>query len=164
MAITKEKKKEILAALDEIKTNAASVVFVQFQGLTGANVTAMRTRLRQEGVGYFVAKKTLLTHSFQEAFSGQMPPLEGEVAVAYSTDDPIVPAQKIKECAGTYPEQLSIAGGVFEGVYKTKEEMTEIASIPPLTTLRGMFVNVINSPLQGLAVALEQIAQKRAAS
>ena len=40
--------------------------------------------------------------------------------------------------------------------------MTEIASIPALPVLRGMFVNVINSPIQGLAVALNQIAEKKA--
>ncbi len=57
---------------------------------------------------------------------------------------------------------MFILGGVFDGVYKSKEEMTEIASIPSLQTLRGMFVNVINSPIQGLAVSLNQIAEKKA--
>ena len=44
----------------------------------------------------------------------------------------------------------------------SKEEMTVIASIPPVQTLYGMFVNVINSPIQGLVVALDQIGKKKA--
>ena len=42
----------------------------------------------------------------------------------------------------THKEQFIIVGGVFDGVYKTKEEMMSIATIPGLQTLRGMFVNL----------------------
>ncbi len=41
--------------------------------------------------------------------------------------------------------------------------MTAIATIPPVPVLRGMFVNVLNSPIQGFVIALDQIAQKKAA-
>ena len=54
-------------------------------------------------------------------------------------------------------------GGVFEGKYMSREEMTAIAAIPPLKVLQGMFVNVINSPIQGLVMALDQISKKQAA-
>ena len=53
------------------------------------------------------------------------------------------------------------SGSIFHH-FKSKDEMTEIAAIPPLQTLRGMFVNVVNSPIQGLAIALNQIAEKKA--
>ena len=42
-----------------------------------------------------------------------------------------------------------------------KEGMIAMASIPPLDTLRGMFVNVINSPIQGFVMALSEIAKKK---
>lgn len=162
MAITKEKKTEILAKLDEIKSTADSIVFVNFKGMEGNNVTSMRAKLRDEGVGYFVAKKTLIARSFGENFTGEAPQLDGEVAVAYSTDA-IAPAQNIKAFVSEYKDNLAIAGGVFQGVYKNKEEMTEIASIPALPVLRGMFVNVINSPIQGLAIVTNAIAEKKSA-
>ena len=44
-----------------------------------------------------------------------------------------------------------------------KDQMTVIASIPPLPTLYGMFVNVVNSPIQGLVMALDQIGKKKTA-
>jgi len=43
----------------------------------------------------------------------------------------------------------------------TKEDMMAIALIPPQNTLYGMLVNVINSPIQGLVIALDQIAAKK---
>ena len=162
MAITKAKKEDILTRLDGIKADADSIVFVRFNGLTVAQVTEMRDRLRENGVGYFVAKKTLMKRSFAGAFEGEIPALDGEVAVAYSADA-IAPAQNIKEFAGKFKDGVAIIGGVFQGVYKDAVEMTEIASIPALPVLRGMFVNVINSPIQGLAIVLNAIAEKKQA-
>lgn len=162
MAITKTKKEEILSKLEGVKNDSESIVFVKFNGMTVADTTAMRAKLREEGVSFFVAKKTLMKRAFDGTFEGEMPELEGEIAVAYSTDA-IAPAQNIKAFAGQFKENIAIAGGVFQGVYKDAAEMTEIASIPPLPVLRGMFVNVINSPIQGLVLGLNAIADKKSA-
>ncbi len=160
MAITKEKKQEILSKLEGIKNDSDSIVFVNFNAMEGNDITAMRAKLRAEGVGYFVAKKTLIARAFDGAFQGEMPTLDGEIAVAYSSDA-IAPAQNIKTFMGEFKDKITIVGGIFQGVYKTKEEMTEIASIPALPVLRGMFVNVINSPIQGMAIVLSAIAEKK---
>jgi hypothetical protein len=42
----------------------------------------------------------------------------------------------------------------------SKDEMLVIAAIPPLNVLHGMFVNIINSPIQGFVMALDQISKK----
>jgi large subunit ribosomal protein L10 len=160
MAITKAKKQDILAKLETVRDSSESIVFVHYKGLTVANTTAMRKGLREKGVGYFVAKKTLMKRAFGSTFTGEMPNLDGEIAVAYSADA-IAPAQNIKEFSEKFKTNISIVGGVFQGVYKSQAEMIEIASIPPLQTLRGMFVNVINSPIQGLVIALDAIASKK---
>ncbi len=161
MAITKAKKETILAKLEGVKGEADSIVFVKFRGLSVAKTTAMREELRQKGVGYFVAKKTLMKRTFGEAFEGEMPQLDGEIAVAYSTDA-LAPAQNIKEFALKNKDNISIVGGVFQGVFKNQAEMTEIASIPPLQVLRGMFAQLINSPRQRFAVVLSKVAEKQA--
>lgn len=160
MAITKAKKETILSKLEGVKNDSDSIVFVKFNGLGVKDSTAMREALKDQGVQYFVAKKTLMKRAFDGVFEGEMPNLEGEIAVAYSSDA-ILPAQQIKEFAGKYKEKVAIAGGVFQGVYKDAAAMTEIASIPALPVLRGMFLNVINSPIQGLVISLNQIAEKR---
>jgi len=162
MAITRDKKQTILSKLDGVKTDAASIVFVKFNGMAVTDSTKMRADLRDQGVGYYVAKKTLMKRAFDGQFEGELPALEGEIALAYSADA-IAPAQSIKEYTTKYKNNLAIVGGVFQGVYKNAEEMTEIASIPALPVLRGMFVNVINSPIQGFVLGLNAIADKKSA-
>ncbi|MBI4086845.1 50S ribosomal protein L10 [Candidatus Kaiserbacteria bacterium] len=162
MSITKEKKRSILAKLKDIADDSETLVFAGFSGLPVAETTAMRKALRDKQIGYLVAKKTLIYRALDaRGFSGTRPAFEKEVAVVYGKD-PIAPAQGVREFENLYKQRLSILGGVFAGAYKTKEEMTEIASIPALPVLRGMFVNVINSPIQGLVLALNAIATKRA--
>ena len=157
MAITKAKKEEILTKLEEVKSMSDAIVFVHFNKMPVKDSTLMRTKLRQEGVHFLVAKKTLMKRAFEGAFEGTMPELEGEIAVAYSSDA-IAPAQNIKEFTTKYKENLSIVGGVFQGVYKSQSEMIEIASIPSLQVLRGMFAQLINSPRQRFAVVLNAVA------
>ncbi len=159
MAITKAKKQDILTKLEGIKKEADTVVFVNFKGVTVKDTTAMRRAMREEGVGYFVAKKTLLKRVFT-GYEGEMPELEGEIAVAYSADA-ITPAQNVKEFAKKYKDAIAIAGGIFQGVFKNKAEMTEIASIPSLDVLRGMFAQLINSPRQRFAVVLSKVAETK---
>lgn len=160
MAITKQKKETILAKLEGVKGEADAIVFVKFNGMTVADTTAMREELRQKGVGYFVAKKTLMTRTFGTAFEGDMPQLDGEIAIAYS-NDAILPAQSIKAFATKHKDKLAIVGGVFEGKFKNQAEMTEIASIPSLDVLRGMFAQLINSPRQRFAVVLSKVAETK---
>ena len=162
MAITKEKKGTILSKLEAIKKDAQTLVFVNFKGVSVADTSAMRKALREAGVGYFVAKKTLMKRAFGDTYTGEMPVLDGEIAVAYSADQ-IAPAQNIKDFAKKYKDAISIAGGVFEGAFKSKEEMTVIASIPGMEVLRGMFAQIINSPRQRFAVVLSEVAKTKTA-
>jgi len=162
VAITKSKKEEIIERLDGVKASADSIVFVNFKGMPVQDSTVMRAKLREEGVTYFVAKKTLLKRSFADAFEGEMPDFEGEIAIAYS-EDAIAPAQNIKEFAKKYKDNLDIVGGVFQGVWKDKSEMEEIASIPPLPVLHGMFANFLQQPAQGIALALQAVADQKEA-
>ena len=160
MAITKAKKQDILTKLEAIREKADAVVFVHFKGLTVAGTTAMRKELREKGVGYFVAKKTLMKRVFGENYTGTMPELDGEIAIAYS-EDAIAPAQGVKEFAQKYKDNIAIVGGIFQGVFKNQAEMTAIASIPSLQVLRGMFAQLVNSPRQRFAVVLSKVAETK---
>jgi large subunit ribosomal protein L10 len=161
MARTKAQKKEIIEKVQTIIGGAKSLVFVNVHGLKVGDSTVMRRKLREDGVGFFVAKKSLTALALDsKKYAGTMPELVGEFGLAYGTDL-IAPARGIYEFQKKFKEQVSIVGGVFESKYMTKEEMIEIASIPAMNTLYGMFVNVINSPIQGLVIALDQVAQKK---
>lgn len=162
MAITKAKKSDILAKVTEALTGAVSIAFVRFNKLTVADTTAMRRKLKDEGVGYYVAKKTLLKRALAEAgYAGTLPELPGEVAIAWSKDDATAPARGIYEHAKKH-EGLSLLGGVFENAFQDATQMKAIATIPSIPVLRGMFANVINSPIQRFAIAMSEVAKTKA--
>lgn len=161
MAISKQKKGEVVEKLSKALKSARSLVFVNFHGLTVGNTTALRRALKGEGVSYTVAKKTLTKRVLNaEKFEGNQPELPGELALAWG-EDLVAPARGVHSFQKKFPENLSILGGVFEGRYMSKREMEEIATIPPLEVLRGKFVNIINSPIQRVAIALGQVAQSK---
>lgn len=168
MALTKNKKKEILETVTDI-AKAKSVVFVNFHGLTVGNATEMRKQLRQNGVEYKVAKKTLAQKAFSgEKIAGEMPELAGELAIAYlpqkaAGDDLTAPAREVYAFEKKLEGKFSILGGVFQGAYKSKDEMTAIAAIPSRQVLYGMFVNLVNSPIQRLAIVMSEIAKTKTA-
>ena len=164
MAITKAKKGEVLAKIEDALAKASSAVFVHFNKLSVADTSAMRKALKGEGIGYFVAKKTLLRRALEKrGYTGEMPELQGEIALAWSEGDATAPARGVFEHVKKHKDALAIAGGIFDSAYADAARMTEIATIPPLPVLRGMFVNVINSPIQGLVIALDKIREKKAA-
>ena len=146
-------------------------VFANFKGLTVAEVNEMRKALRAQNVGYTVAKKSLLKRGLQSGkYTGEMPVLEGEVAFAYapadlsadnSNSDELAPARELAVFVKKFPEHLAFAGGVFGGSFVSREEITSIAAIPGMQTLRAQFVQLINSPLQRFAVVLSEQTKKQ---
>lgn len=163
MAITQAKKQEINKKLATALNDSATSVFVTFTGLGVEDNNVLRKALKQNDADYIVAKKTLLKRAMDASnASGDQPDLgEGMVAVAFGTDQ-MAPAREVFEFSKEHKDSISIVGGIFGGEFKTQEEMMEIATIPGMETLRGMFANVINSPLQRFAVVLDQVAQSKA--
>lgn len=168
MAITKEKKSSIITRVKDIVSKGKTLVFVNFHGLTVAGVNDLRRLLREKGVGYYVAKKTLIKKAFAGAsVEGSLPELEGEVAIAFlsggptENEDILVPVKEVYGFHKKNAEVLKIIGGVFEGKFTDAGEMLALAKIPSREVLLGQLVNVINSPIQGLVIALDAIAKQK---
>ena len=162
MAITKTQKEAVIEKMKGVIDSAQTIVFVQFDKVTSEEANTLRTACHTEKVGYTVAKKTLIRKAFEESgFSGDMPALDGEIAVAYGSDL-LTPARVMGEQSKNLDGRLSIVGGIFERAFVSQEKMQSIADIPPMKTLYAQFLMVIRSPIQGLASALSQIADKKA--
>ena len=186
MPINREKKKEILLKLQKIVRDSISIVFINFHSLPVTESSQIRKTLREKGIGYTVAKKTLTKKALGEgSFSGTMPELPGELGIVYlpadatpasnashsdagwhhalqaGGSDSIEPAREIYSFQKKFDKKIQIIGGIFEGKFMNKEEMLVISQIPGLKTLQAQFVNLINSPIQRLVIGLNEIAQKK---
>jgi len=160
MAITKEKKATIVEKVQGIAGSAKTIVFASFKRLPVNQQNELRKALRAQGIGYTVAKKNLIRIGLGNNFAGDMPDLAGEISLVYGEDE-LAPAREFATFVKKFPEQLAFMGGVFGGKYISKEEIISIASIPDIQVLRAQFVQLINSPLQRFAIALDQIAAKQ---
>ncbi|OGZ10051.1 MAG: 50S ribosomal protein L10 [Candidatus Lloydbacteria bacterium RIFCSPHIGHO2_02_FULL_51_22] len=173
MALTKEKKGAIVEKMTSILRGAKATVFVSFGGVSVAEVAAMRRSLRARGVGYTVVKKTLVRRALDaENLAGERPEFPGEFAIAYGDDD-VEPAKGVAEFAKKFDGRVSPVGGILESRYISKDEVVALSLVPSRQVLYGMFANLMNSPMQGtvtvlsgvmraFAVALNQIAEKKA--
>lgn len=167
MAISRTKKESLLNEMKEALENAVSVAFVHFKGISVSEANELRAKLKEEGVNYTVVKKTLLKRTLDAlGIEGDQPDLPGEVAMAYLPksvgDDITAPARNLNDFVKSFKGRLVFLGGISENRFLTQEETNTVANIPAVPVLRGMFVNIINSPIQQLVVALDQIREKKA--
>lgn len=161
MAITKQKKAEIVSKVEGIVGKAKTLVFASFKGLDVAAQNEMRKAFKANDIGYTVAKKSLLKRGLEAGkYEGSLPELNGEIGLAYGEDE-LAPAREMAVFIKKYPESLAFAGGVFGGKFVSQFEITSIAAIPGMETLRGMFAQIINSPRQRFAVVLSEVAKTK---
>ncbi len=163
MAKTKDQKKALVKEIAKVVKDAKSVVFVNFTKLQVKDETMLRRALLDSGSTYQVVKKTLLSKAFDGAgFEGTMAELPGMIGIA-TGPDLIAPAREVYNFQATHKDFVAIVGGVFEGKFMSKDEMLAIATIPPMDALRGMFANIINSPIQRFAIAMSEVAKTKPA-
>ncbi len=161
MAITRKQKEVIREGIEQAIVGSKAVVFAGFSGVTVADATLMRKTLKAQGVSYKVTKKKLLEKALASIkVTGEAPKLAGQTAIAYA-EDLVAPAREVFAAGKKLDGKVKILGGIFDGVYKDAAAMMAIATIPPTPVLRGMFVNIINSPIQRFVIALDQIAKTK---
>lgn len=160
MAISKQKKGAILEKLDASLKGAETVAFVNFHGLNVKEVTTLRKELRDAGVSYYVAKKTLVKRALDaRGVTGTQPEFPGELAIAWSADA-VASAKGVHEFAKTRKDKISLVGGVYQGKYLSKDEVVTLAAIPSMLGLRSQFVGMLNNSIGGVVRAFDAKAKQ----
>lgn len=163
MAITKDKKKNLVEDIDKSLSGSKSVVFVKFDKLRVADSDTFRRDMRNAGVGYTVTKKTLLKRALEsQKIEGEMPEMEGQIAIAYSEDD-LASAREVYNFHKGHKDNVQIVGGIFEGKYKNAIEMMSIATIPSREVLLSQIAYLLKSPIQRLAIGINEVAKTKTA-
>ena len=154
-----ELKQPIVQAIAEDVKDAASVVLVDYRGLTVAQDTELRKQLREAGVVYKVCKNTMMKRAFEGTdFAALDEHLEGPSAIAISKDDATAPARILAKFAKTAPA-LEIKAGVVEGTFYDANGMKAIANVPSREELLSKLLGSLQSPITNLARVLNQIAE-----
>ena len=155
-----ELKKPVVEEISEKIKDAQAVVLVDHRGLTVAQDTELRKKLREEGVTYKVYKNTMMNFAFKGTDFEQLGDLlNGPSAMAVSATDPAAPARVLYDVA-KQAKALEIKGGVIEGKFYDAAAMTEIAEIPSKDVLLSKLLGSMQSPITNFARVIKQIAEK----
>jgi large subunit ribosomal protein L10 len=171
--VKREEKARIIQEIAE-KLRGNSAVLVDYQGMNVAQSTKLRARSREAGVEFVVAKNTLTRMAADEAVVEDLSQyLIGPTALAFS-EDPVASAKLMAEFAEQV-ESFALKGGLLEGGRVLDEaEVAALSRLPGREQLLAQVVGGISSPLtglvtvlnntvQGLVVALNQIAEQKGA-
>jgi large subunit ribosomal protein L10 len=159
--LQKSKKEEMIKDLEGAIKGSESLVFVNFHGLKVSDETKLRRSLRDSGVNYKVSRKTLLKRALEGKAEGELPALDGEVAIAYSKDATASP-REVYNFQKANKGLLNIIGGIFNGKFVSGAYMMEIATIPSKEVLLSKLAFLFKSPMQRMAIAINEVANKKA--
>ena len=155
------KKQAIVEDVTVKFTDAASVVIVDYRGLTVDQVTELRKQLREAGVEMKVIKNSILSRAAEAAnLPGLGDVFKGPTAVAFSNEDVIAPAKIINDFAEK-AEALEIKGGIIEGKVSSKEEIEALAKLPNREGLLSMLLSVLQAPVRNTALIIKAVAEQK---
>ncbi|MBQ9757005.1 MAG: 50S ribosomal protein L10 [Clostridia bacterium] len=155
-----ESKKAVVAALVERLKEAQAGVIADYRGLTVAQDTELRAKLREAGVDYTIVKNTLTRFAANEVgLEGLDPILHGPTALATSSTDVVAPAKVLVEFAKKN-EQLEIKAGFVDGKVIDADEVKVYASIPSKEVLISKMMGSLQAPIGSLVRALDAVAKQ----
>ncbi|EOB9289898.1 TPA: 50S ribosomal protein L10 [Staphylococcus aureus] len=156
-----EAKKQLVDEIAEVLSNSVSTVIVDYRGLTVAEVTDLRSQLREAGVEYKVYKNTMVRRAAEKAgIEGLDEFLTGPTAIATSSEDAVAAAKVISGFAKDH-EALEIKSGVMEGNVITAEEVKTVGLLPSHDGLVSMLLSVLQAPVRNFAYAVKAIGEQK---
>ena len=155
-------KEAIVAGLVETLKSASSGVLVNYEGITVAEDTALRTELRKAGVNYSVVKNTMVRRALDDSGLGELDDvLHGTTSLAVSTDDPIAPMRVIHKFAKSIEgDRFVIKAGFMDGKVLPLEDIHALAALPSKEVLLGQVLGMMLAPITSLAIVIKAIAEK----
>ncbi len=157
----RSQKSDAVAALNSTFAESGVVVITRNLGLTVAQSTDLRAKMRDVGASYKVAKNSLAKLALKDTdYEGLGDMLTGPTALATSTD-PVAAAKAAVEFAKTN-DKLEIVGGAMGKLVLDETGVKALASMPSLDELRGKLVGLVMAPATKIAQVVNAPAAKLA--
>jgi len=158
--VLQEKMQLVADVAGKMKESAATVL-TDYRGLTVAEVTELRRKLREAGIEFRVVKNTLIRRATAIAELTELDEhLTGPTAIAFSKDDAVAPAKVIMEFAKTN-ENLKVKAGIVEGKVVGFDQIKALADLPSREGLLSMLLSVLQAPIRNFALAVKAVAEQK---
>ena len=175
MAVSKERKQEVLAAYEEWLKKSQAVILVEYTGAKMKDLDGIRAKVRESGGEFHIIKNTLARRAFAQ--SGMDLPddyLVKSTAVSFAFNDPASTAKALTE-AMKGKEFIKVKGGFMSGKALDAAQVKALSDMPPLPVVRaqllgvlqapaGKLVRTLAEPARGLAAVLKAFSEKAPAA
>ncbi len=157
MAISKDKKQQLVAGLNELLSDAKMTVFAKYQGLSVSDMQDLRRLARENNVTIKVVKNRLVRVAMGEIAvykDTDTSALEGQLVYAISSDDEVAPAQVLAKFAKEH-DALQLKGAFSgEGKALSEQEVQDLSKLPSKDQLIGQVVDMLLSPVNDITNGL----------
>jgi large subunit ribosomal protein L10 len=150
--MSREKKAQIIDELQAMFSRSTVGVLTDYRGLSTAELSGMRRRLRESGIDYKVVKNTLAQFAARRVGWDRVAgSFEGPVAIAFGYGEISEPAKVLADHIRTSKSTLSIKGGFLGDRPLTPREVETLAVLPSREALISQVMAGIQSPMVALA-------------
>jgi large subunit ribosomal protein L10 len=163
LAVSKERKEEVLATYSEWLKKSQAVILVEYTGVKMKDLDSIRAKVRESGGEFHVVKNTLVRRAFAD--NGMSIPddyLVKSTAVSLAFTDPALTAKALNE-ATKGSEFVKVKGGFMAGQVLNAVQVKSLADMPPLPVVRAQLLGVLQAPAGKLVRTLAEPARGLAA-
>ncbi len=157
MALTKDKKNEVVAEVTELLANSKMTVVAAYQGTPVKAMQALRRAGRENGTTLKVIKNRLVKKAIETTDSvkaADTSALEGMLLYAFNSEDEVAPAQVLAQFAKGQPTLRFVGAISAEGKFLSAEEVKGLATLPSKSELIAQVVATLLSPVHDVTNAL----------
>lgn len=167
MALTKKRKLELAVEYKQYIRDAKNIVVIKQSGIPVNEMNSVRMDLDEKNWLYKVVKKRVLLKGLEETDleAVELTTLDGSVAILCSFGDEYEPLKVLANHNKDYKKKkkefgFDYVGGWFDGKWHDSLFVSELATLPSKEELIAKLLYMIQYPIQGLAVSLDQISKK----
>ena len=152
-------KEHTVAGLRELIAGSKGAILTDYRGLTVAEVSNLRKKLRDSNAEYHIVKNTL----FKLALGGKITPeleqlLVGPTAIVFAQEDIVAPAKTVLDfvVAAKKPD-VKVKGGFLDGKVYSVAQVTSISKLPPKPQIVSQLIGTLNGPVSNFVGTLDGI-------
>ena len=148
-------KAESIETLKGVLADSGAVVVTHYMGLTVAEMTDLRGRLRKEGASFKVVKNTLVKKALNGAAGeGGDALFKGPVGIAYGPD-PVSAAKVVTQYAKDNDKFTVVGGLLGQTTILDQKAVSSLATLPSLDQIRAQLIGLLNAPATKVAGVLQ---------
>lgn len=157
-----ETKKSMVKEITSSLAGADTLIVTRYKGLGAQDINGLRKELKMIAGEYLVVKDSIARKALKEGVNNGIAEfIQGEIGIVLHKNDPSIVSKILVKFSKDH-EPFKICGGFTGGEVVSKQDIIAIASLPSREVLLTKLANVLNSPIQGLAVSLNGIICKLA--